>query len=1599
MPVLDSDLEYHASMNHHPRAPAYRTTTHPNNTLDTSNTSPTGPPLPTSTYSTPSRKKRPSVSSVSDQTTTPSTLHGPGPSPLEDEDSDPRDFYRSHQDPFGTGLIVAGLGQGDIRVEKRGEKSPYYNDHSLPLSHRSNSPRLPPMASRLNNSRYVSSSAGVDRSPLHAPKSSPTLSNTAQKRQTSVRELANKFNEVSDEAPPVPKKSLSRSTSTSSNAASQTSKSRTSSRSKKADETNLKMAFTPGEMSLMKTPKSPRTHPRRGKPVEGERGSSPRGKSQHKFQNGVQNHMQPLASQSMVDLAPEAISIARKPLFGEVLNTESKPVAGYKIPPARRRRGSEGNMHNPNPMFTDTSQMHAEQEELSPTAQPGVTSQNGTLSPPYDYYRTLDSHRRTLSANAGPPPKLANIHFSDLSSPSSPTSTENSRRESYSRIPVSTHRLSAVSDSGNSSQLSRTNSDNAMAGNPSQTMTSPHRVRAPPPKPLQNAPAKPSRRVETPSEARRMATSPTLNAYISAPMPKKSPPLRSSRPRQPVSSASTSASRARAVEKHSLQDAGYKPESRTRRPPELEGIDIAARREAIQRSYTKKVGERERKVEAANKRKASMLKQEEERAGGMDPARLEKSSNLQDGKGDVLPESNMDSQTANLATQEEDAAQAEQDLTINTGHLAERSVLDLSMEDSPTLGTFGKFSAQQHAVGKAPSQSDQEPLSAITAGTSDSMDTFFDDEPQDDSTRNSQQPSQNHMDLSQIIDMELSGAMSPTAIRKTITNEQGSEKDDRESIQIMLGDTPVLEKAPFVTNHFGRYEDNSPSQEGPHSRWSMTSRDSSGKSRDEQGESPESSLRQTPRSSQPTHLSISTSASERTQPVWSPASFASLKTSRTTMDSDSYSTINRVLDHYHDPNSISPQDVQQHLIQSPVLARQGGWDPKKVTQLYMQQFMDRHPQLNTPPPPPDFQGASQDAARSHQRKEVSHTPPTSTSAEKEVRDDMDGKIVHKMERQHHDEIVSSSQNLQPDESDVKPARASLSRPEDWTMSPSLGEYTQQANAVDSPATDEKPMLPPKDYKSKKRSMDEIVDPKGDRHRPITPGARPQLPEITRHDPLDIVVEPPRSSDSASAQPPPLPQSSPPLPPSLPNLSQSQPSQQARPASPPSPADFSRNASSESYPTKESFTDVRTSSASLTDGQRPPLGLPLSLQPSHSSAISQDPPVIESLSGTTAVASKSSSPSPDQKRLTRRNHIIKELVDTEHSFCQDMKVVDDIYKGTSSVIISPEDVKTLFGNSDQILVFSTNFLDALKQASKSVYILAKSKRWRSNRVSSNTTYSGTTDDQSSIGGPELSDDEKDRKTFIGEAYGHHMVEMEKVYAEYLKNHDSANQKLQALQKNPKVQIWLKECRAYAHDLTAAWDLDSLLVKPVQRILKYPLLLDQLLEVTPENHPDYTALDIAAREMKGISMRINEMKKRADLLEQVSNSNRKRKESDVRIGFPKAFGRRTEKLKQQVGLSDMVEDKAYAAVREKFGTHFFQIQVVMRDVEMYTNDVQVFMNRFCDFTLAIEAHIDVSQTSYPEIESKWRKFRMSMRDLSTTALTDHVSLSPILCECTS
>ena len=1276
----------------------------------------------------------------------------------------------------------------------------------------------------------------------------------------------------------------------------------------------------------------------------------------------------------MTDLSNKELDNVPRPLFGEILPiTATSHLPGYGILTSRHRRGSEGSMHTPNPMFV-------EEQTYTPS---GISP-----SSPTDWYRdkkpTLEGidldkpvparppglHRRSRSDFSGSYPKIpfSSTGRKDLAilSPTEEVITPFvspivTKRQSQSRIPISNHRSSVTSDSGNSSSSMNPSASSQYAGywKPRTKATNlPPASNSGPRSPSpgqQNTPSSTTRtstrRNPSPLKSHH-GTSPRLAAYISEAQPLKSPPLRPSRTRQSVATATTLASRARAVERSTNTNRHSMISTRdrfSRTLPDSIGVDIETRRQLILGGYSKSIKEkREKDAIDAEQKRSSMLYEAKMQAAGVNPSLHTEA----EAKSNTIPE----------------------ELSVDTSHAINRSILDLSQEDSPTLGIANRF------LGPTP-PSDPEPSSAVTAGTAE---TFFDNDPQEgdpryfehrtllDTVLNLREPSPN--------ESELMGSSNP---RHTPRPESSlSDRDEEGSIEIMLGVTPVTESSAADVRQLPEPSSENHTEE-LQNRWSADSWISN---------PTEQHITDQARPESPNHVSLTTISSYNTMP-WSPDSANSLLSGRTTMDSESYNPINRLLDSYHDP--MSPEDIrdfEQRMKQSPNLARAGGWDPQKVTQLYLLS-LGRTPYSQTNQMPGPLQSTITLPAASSAAPVQPETPRETSQSQMEVATvDTDHLSEEKqLEVEEEEAIPQTRKSLEVTEM-LNPQRASLNQPDDWAnTSPSMLDWIHH-QALDTPI-DDKPLPIPKNWMGGILDLPEKSQDQRSRALGRSPEGHPQLPEIRRSESglgININIESPQETSFPPT--PYLPGSD-----ELSSFARNEEkdhrthSPVSGKPSPPTPKIYNR------YKTSNMSTSSAPDIGYVRNGPRE---TPYKAEPviqtapasaSASTSRSLGRPSYDGPSGSSDAAPRSISPSPhpDQKRLTRRRHILKELIDTEYSYGQDMKVVNDIYKGTSQIITNPDDVKTLFGNSDQIVEFSTSFLDALKQGGKSVYVLPKARRWRNKRDSEATSASGTTtDDQSSISGIEMTDNEKDRKTFIGSVFHTHMSQMEKVYGDYLRNHDAANQTLQRLLKVPEIRLWLTECTTWAHDLTTAWDLDSLLVKPVQRILKYPLLLKELVEVTPENHPDFIMLDNVAREMVGVSKRINDMKKRADLVGQVAGASKKRKDFEGRVGL-KAFSRRTEKFKQQVGLSDNVQDEAYDAVAEKFGMHFFQVQVVMRDIEMYTADVQTYVSRFNDFILAIEAHMDVSQSTYHEVESKWRKFRMSMREVQTTALPEHVS----------
>lgn len=1438
----------------------------------------------------------------------------------------PDDYYRNHGVPLAgdSGVNPSDTSATGPSVDTNERLTLAGNATSLPTDTLE--------SSRVRRPQYRSVSYSAYKGPENGPVRTPRLPySDPRSRQPSFKDLVNKFNNNPDQILPLPSVPRSREASRAGSPAGSVDgqiRSRASSRLRETPDT-----------STQRQPTVP---------------WDPTGSELPYFSTDLAPPPLCIADNpgKHVD-NPEPLKPSRHQLFSELLPVDTGfHNSGVGIPGYLRRRGSDGSIPSPNPASLDHHGLSPGLSPLTPTAwYLGHTQRLDAVNSGGN----TNNHRRTRSDLTGSQilPAFADPNHSMAipgplqMQPSGLLETPHSK----SRIPISSRRLSPDSVSGSSSRSLGPNSTfssrSATYGPVPVKGTSRLPIPSPKGSPDEINDSREPLAILSPGPGRTRRQTPEKNslltAYIAAPPPKKSPPLRSSRPRQPVTNATSSPPRSKVGQTVSnfQSQINRDRESRSSRPrqrrlPELGNVDFAIRRQRIQQAFNRTVQENERKEEE----EAAELRHREQEQGGV-------ADRAQDQEAQPSPEDptiEIHSQAEDTATVIDESTQIsdeeKESITENEGfrqlpqlhidtstsaHEASEANADhhLVTMDSPTLG-LSEMAPRDQDIVRSDSKADNMPPSAATPGSTDTHVTAFDQEPQTGLTRRTLNMSHRTL-LNQIMQIRESSSSSSSCDEPEYSF---SDNDDAESIPIMLRDTSYSEShRGSESNRGDRNLSNQRAQAGNEveNRWSMSSWSFS--------------LRNQPSAYEQCEASGDEISYRPASPDSDPTTQSCSGTSSTP---PSVSGFHQSAEPTHHGSQVLEQRNEQTAQRNacmpsnaPSLARQGGWDSKRVAQLYLEELArgrGHHFQLPTVRAGPEPQPSDSDWKSDRRPDSLTDDPV----------------LVPRF-----DDALSS---------DRLGHAASLVFRDDWEhASPSIADWMQVA------AEDEAAL--PEDKSGAISIREGSPTP-----RVVT--SRMQQEGLETRDTrlgLAINVELPQGLDSEDTPPPPLPRRSPPPPPE--DEETSHPPQ--APLDPPASHSSSSAGLAQLGPINSAGSSENSSLQRLE-----PIPSPQLVDSSATSLVPSNPEHA-------SIEFQKKSPSPEQRRLKKRLHVIKELIDTEYTFGRDMKVVDDIYKGTSSscLDLSAEDVKVLFANSDQIVQFSTMFQDALKDAARSVYVMPKSQRWSSKRTSRNHNSSDSKEDQLWAGTTEASELEKDQLTFIGEAFMTHISRMEKVYTDYLKNHDAANKKLQSLQRNPKVAIWLKECRDWAADLTTAWDLDSLLVKPVQRIVKYPLLLDQLLSSTPSDHPDGELIAKALEEVTNISVRINEMKKRADLVGQVVG--RKRKESDVRAGLSKAFGRRTEKLKQHVGLSDMFEDKGYDTLSQRFGDSYFQLQVVMRDVEMYAQTTQASMDHLNDFVGAIEGMLDVSQSIYSELEGKWRELRIALHEVMTIALPDHVS----------
>uniref|UniRef100_A0A3B5M4U4 Rho guanine nucleotide exchange factor (GEF) 38 n=1 Tax=Xiphophorus couchianus TaxID=32473 RepID=A0A3B5M4U4_9TELE len=206
-----------------------------------------------------------------------------------------------------------------------------------------------------------------------------------------------------------------------------------------------------------------------------------------------------------------------------------------------------------------------------------------------------------------------------------------------------------------------------------------------------------------------------------------------------------------------------------------------------------------------------------------------------------------------------------------------------------------------------------------------------------------------------------------------------------------------------------------------------------------------------------------------------------------------------------------------------------------------------------------------------------------------------------------------------------------------------------------------------------------------------------------------------------------------------------------------------------------------------------------------------------------------------RKMSRRAKVIKELVQTEKDYLTDLELCirEVVHTMSSHIVCQVVDVDRLFTNMETVCEVSAALLNRLHVAMSDP------------------------DPEAVVIGTSFIVPDSFFLPFIVDS-------LEDVYKIYCYHHDDANMSLKAYEKEEQIKQHFTICILALKGKPNLLDMGSLLIKPVQRIMKYPLLLGELWQATPEDHIDYLPLQEALTASKIINVNINEFRRRKDIV---------------------------------------------------------------------------------------------------------------------------------------
>ncbi|XP_053448919.1 rho guanine nucleotide exchange factor TIAM2 isoform X6 [Nycticebus coucang] len=197
---------------------------------------------------------------------------------------------------------------------------------------------------------------------------------------------------------------------------------------------------------------------------------------------------------------------------------------------------------------------------------------------------------------------------------------------------------------------------------------------------------------------------------------------------------------------------------------------------------------------------------------------------------------------------------------------------------------------------------------------------------------------------------------------------------------------------------------------------------------------------------------------------------------------------------------------------------------------------------------------------------------------------------------------------------------------------------------------------------------------------------------------------------------------------------------------------------------------------------------------------------------------------------RLRKVIQELVDTEKSYVKDLSCLFELYLEPlqNETFLTQDEMESLFGSLPEMLEFQKVFLETLEDgisAASDFNILETPSQFRKLLFS--------------LGGSFL-------------YYADHF----KLYSGFCANHIKVQKVLERAKTDKAFKAFLDARNpTKQHSST----LESYLIKPVQRVLKYPLLLKELVSLTDHDSEEHYHLTEALKAMEKVASHINEMQK--------------------------------------------------------------------------------------------------------------------------------------------